>query len=133
MKINVHEAAELLERELTSVSDAAAALHEIRDRAGGEGHAVAITLGAEGAMLLDPDGVTWRGRLDVSGRYPVGSGDTFFAGLLVGLVRGGGWTDALRVALAAAAANAELPGAARFDADRARELETRVDVQTFDG
>jgi tagatose 6-phosphate kinase len=134
VKINVHEAGELLGRELTSsVSDAAAALHEIRARAGGDGHAVAITLGADGALLLAPDGAVLRGRLDVNGRYPVGSGDTFFAGLLVGLVRGGGWPDALRVALAAAAANAEQPGAARFDADRARELEARVDVQTFAG
>ncbi|MGI8714431.1 MAG: 1-phosphofructokinase family hexose kinase, partial [Solirubrobacteraceae bacterium] len=91
VKINVHEAAELLQRPLASELDATAAMHEIQDRTGGDAHAVAITLGDRGAVLLDPHGGAWRGRLDVCGRYPVGSGDTFLAGLLVGLVRGGSW------------------------------------------
>jgi 1-phosphofructokinase family hexose kinase len=128
VKINVHEAAELLDGPLAP-GEAAGALHEIRDRAGGDGHAVAITLGEEGAMLLDPSGTAWRGRLDAIGRYPVGSGDSFLAGLLVGRVRGEPWPDALRLALGAAAANAELPGAARFSADRALTLAATADVR----
>ena len=79
-------------------------------------------------MLVDPDATVWRGRLAARGRYPVGSGDTFLGGLLVGLDRSGSWPEALRIALGAAAANAESPGAARFDADRARELAAQAEV-----
>jgi sugar/nucleoside kinase (ribokinase family) len=58
----------------------------------------------------------------------VGGGDTFLGGLLVGLMRGEPWSQALRVALGAAAANAEMPGAARFDAGRALELAEQAEV-----
>jgi len=129
VKINVHEAAELLDRPVAGEADARAALQEIRALAGGDGHAVAITLGEDGAMLIDPGATVWRGRLAARGRYPVGSGDTFLGGLLVGLDRSGSWPEALRIALGAAAANAEMPGAARFDADRARELAAQAEVE----
>jgi tagatose 6-phosphate kinase len=128
VKINIHEAAELLGRPIEGEVDVRAALDEIRARAGGEGHAAAITLGEDGALLVDPEGVAWRGGCRVRGRYPVGGGDTFLGGLLVGLVRGAPWSEALRVALGAAAANAETPGAARFDAERARELAEQAEV-----
>lgn len=122
VKINVHEAAELLGRSIDADDEVRTALYEIRSRAGGEGHAAAITLGEDGALLVDPAGRAWRGRCRARGPYPVGGGDTFLAGLLVGLTRGGSWEQALRVALGAAAANAETAGAARFDAERARAL-----------
>jgi 1-phosphofructokinase/tagatose 6-phosphate kinase len=129
VKINVHEAAELLDREIGTDGDAIPrALEDVRARAGGDGHAVAITLGEKGAVLVDPDGATWRGTCRARGRYPVGGGDTFLAGMLVGLTGGGSWADALRVAVGAAAANAEVPGAARFTAERARELAAQAEV-----
>jgi tagatose 6-phosphate kinase len=127
VKINIHEAAELLGRPLEGVA-VRAAIDEIRGRAGGDGHAVAITLGEAGALLVDPSGAVWRGRCGVRGPYPVGGGDTFLGGLLVGVTRGASWPDALRVALGAAAANAEMPGAARFDAERARRLAEQSEV-----
>jgi 1-phosphofructokinase family hexose kinase len=132
IKINVHEAAELLDRQLADEAEVTAAMRELRDRAGGDGHAVAITLGADGALLVDPEGGAWRGRLAVTGRYPVGCGDTFLGGLLVGLVRGDGWDGALAIALGAAAANAEIPGAARFETIRAQELTAQAEVRRAD-
>jgi fructose-1-phosphate kinase PfkB-like protein len=63
------------------------------------------------------------------GRYPVGSGDAFLAGLVVGLERGDPLPGALGLALGAAAANAELPGAGALDAARARSLADRADIQ----
>ena len=92
-------------------------------RAGGRpGHAAVVTIGADGAVLVEPDGTAIHGRLYVKGRYPVGSGDSFLAGLLCGLHRGEEWQEAMGLALGAAAANAEVPGAGRFDPERAREL-----------
>jgi tagatose 6-phosphate kinase len=128
VKINVHEAAELLGRPIEGDADVRAGVDEIRSRAGGDGHAVAITLGEQGALLVDPEGAVWRGRCRARGPYPVGGGDTFLGGLLVGLMRGAPWSQALRVALGAAAANAEMPGAAHFEADRARELTEQAEV-----
>jgi len=50
----------------------------------------------------------------------VGSGDAFLAGLLVALERGDPWPSAIALALGAAAANAESPGAGHLDPARAR-------------
>jgi sugar/nucleoside kinase (ribokinase family) len=59
----------------------------------------------------------------------VGSGDAFLGGLVTALERGDGWHAALRLALGAAAANAELPGAGRLEAGRAIELAGRASVE----
>jgi fructose-1-phosphate kinase PfkB-like protein len=69
--------------------------------------------------------------LYVRGRYPVGSGDAFLAGLVVCLDRGSQWEDALRLALGAATANAELPGAGKLDPIRAVELAKRAVVRSL--
>ena len=63
------------------------------------------------------------------GRYPVGSGDAFLAGLVTSLDREEGWHAALCSALGAATANAELPGAGRLDPSRAVELADRAVVR----
>ncbi len=122
VKINAHEAEELLGEPVDGVLAAHAAALKIRERAGGHGHAAVVTIGADGAVLVEPDGTAIHGRLYVKGRYPVGSGDSFLAGLLCGLHRGEEWQEAMGLALGAAAANAEVPGAGRFDPERAREL-----------
>ncbi|MGZ6545914.1 MAG: PfkB family carbohydrate kinase, partial [Actinomycetota bacterium] len=69
------------------------------------------------------------GVLYVRGRYPVGSGDAFLAGLVVALDRGTGWGEALRMALGAATANAELPGAGRLERARAEALGEQATVR----
>jgi sugar/nucleoside kinase (ribokinase family) len=70
-----------------------------------------------------------RARLYERGPYPVGSGDAFLAGLVTALERGDEWDAALRLALGAAAANAELPGAGRLDPARAVDLAMRAIVE----
>jgi fructose-1-phosphate kinase PfkB-like protein len=92
------------------------------DLAGGDGHAGLVTRGAEGVALVAPDGTLYEGALYARGRFPVGSGDAFLAGLVTALDRGEPWDASLRLALGAATANAELPGAGRLDPARAEEL-----------
>jgi fructose-1-phosphate kinase PfkB-like protein len=88
-----------------------------------------ITLGARGAVALDQHGAAWRvGTPPVDGRYPVGSGDAFLAGLAVALLDGLTVAEAARAAAAAAAANAEQPGAGVLDRGRAAELIPRTEV-----
>jgi sugar/nucleoside kinase (ribokinase family) len=48
--------------------------------------------------------------------------------MLVGLDAGASWPDAARLALGAAAANAEVPGAARVDPARARDLAAAAEL-----
>lgn len=89
--------------------------------------AAIVTDGADGSAAINRTG-TWRVRAPMRGRYTVGSGDSFLAGLLVSLTRGGALPDALRTATAIAAANTLAPGAARFEAAEARRLADLVTV-----
>jgi 1-phosphofructokinase family hexose kinase len=129
VKVNVAEAWGLLNVPVAHHDDWLAAAARIRELAGGVGHAGIVTRGADGVMVAAPDGSQYEGVLYERGRYPVGSGDAFLAGLVVGLERGWEWPAALRVALGAASANAEIPGAGRLDPGRAQELADRAEVR----
>jgi 1-phosphofructokinase family hexose kinase len=129
VKLNVAEAGGLLGVPTARSDDSRAAASKIRDMAGGDGHAGIVTRGSEGVVLAAPDGALYEGILYVRGRYPVGSGDSFLAGLVTALDRGAGWENALRLALGAGAANAELPGAAKLDPARAAGLAEQADVR----
>jgi 1-phosphofructokinase family hexose kinase len=129
VKLNAAEASGLLGEPVAEREDALAASAKLRTLAGGEGHAGIVTRGADGVAVAAPDGARYEGVLYERGRYPVGSGDAFLGALVVGLERGDRWPDALRLALGAAAANAELPGAGALDAARADELRARAEVR----
>jgi len=129
VKINAQEARELLGERIDGLEHAQQAADELRARAGGAGHAAVVTLGEQGVVVVGPDGTTWRGYLPARGRYPVGSGDALLAGMLVSLERGDSWPVAIALGVGVAAANAEVPGAARLDPERARALAAVADVQ----
>jgi 1-phosphofructokinase family hexose kinase len=129
VKVNAEEAGALLGRGVASEADAAGAVRDIASRIGRPGGAAIVTRGAEGAVVATPDGRALRARLYERGPYPVGSGDAFLGGLVTALERDDGWDAALRLALGAGAANAELPGAGRLDAARAAELARRAVVE----
>jgi 1-phosphofructokinase/tagatose 6-phosphate kinase len=131
VKLNVAEAGALLGVPTARRDDSLAAASKIRDMVGGDGHAGIVTRGSQGVMLAAPDGTLFEGVLYVRGRFPVGSGDSFLAGLVTALDRGDGWEDALRLALGAGAANAELPGAARLDPARARALAEQAELRVL--
>lgn len=132
VKINAAEAAELLKMpRIDALAQAREAADTVRARAGGDGHAVVITLGEQGMVLVEPGGEAWHGAVTARGNYPVGSGDAFLAGLLAALIADppATWPGAARLALGAAAANAEIPGAARLDPARARELAAGAEMR----
>jgi 1-phosphofructokinase family hexose kinase len=137
VKVNAHEADELLGTSVQHISAALDGAREIRRRAGGGGHGVIVTLGEEGMVLVDPAGGAWHGVVAVRGDYPVGSGDAFLAGLLTALsdddaADPDAWARAAPLGLGAAAANAEIPGAARVDPARARELAAAAQLRRLD-
>jgi 1-phosphofructokinase family hexose kinase len=122
VKINQHEAGELLGTHVDGIASAHTAAIELRARIGGNGHAAVITLGEQGMVLAEPSGEIWHGGVAARGSYPVGSGDAFLGGLMTALVAGDSWPRAATLGLGAGAANAEVPGAARLDPERARRL-----------
>jgi 1-phosphofructokinase family hexose kinase len=129
VKVNQAEVRELLGVPTARREEALASAAKLRDLAGGDGHAGLVTRGSEGVVLAAPDGTLYEGRLYVRGRYPVGSGDAFLGGLITALDRGAGWDGALALALGAATANAELPGAGRLEPSRAEELAAQAEVR----
>ena len=129
VKVNAVEASELLGVPTARRDEAMAAAQKLRAFAGGDGHAGIVTRGADGVVLAAPDGTLFEGTLYVRGRYPVGSGDAFLAGLVTELDRGGGWDPVLRLALGAATANAEVPGAGRLERTRAEVLASQARVR----
>jgi fructose-1-phosphate kinase PfkB-like protein len=129
VKVNQAEARELLGVPTARREEALSAANKLRDLAGGDGHAGVVTRGAEGVVVAAPDGTLYEGVLYVRGRYPVGSGDAFLAGLITSLDRGDAWDEALGHALGAATANAELPGAGKLDPARAAELGSQAEVR----
>lgn len=125
VKLNAREAS-ALGRQVRDDLDAIAAVRAAIER--GAGSAV-VTLGVDGAVAL-LEGRLWRvGPPPVRGPYAVGSGDAFLAGLAVGLAQGSGPAEALVLATATAAANAQLPGGGAIDPAMVAELQQRVVVE----
>jgi 1-phosphofructokinase family hexose kinase len=117
IKINADEAAALFGRPVASPQQALTAAREIRGR-GPE--RVAVTLGAEGAVIAT-EGGSWHAeppRIDPVNT--VGSGDCFLAGLIAGFAADGTAATALRLATACGAANALSREAGHFPADELR-------------
>jgi 1-phosphofructokinase family hexose kinase len=84
------------------------AARRLRERTGG---VILVTRGTDGAVLVDDHGASWRiSGPPERGRYPVGSGDSLLAGLVVALAAGFSLPEAARRGGAVGAANALIPG-----------------------
>lgn len=96
----------------------AAALRLVRQGAAAR---IAVSLGAEGALLATAAGVLRMPAIPVQVRGAVGAGDSFMAGMVLALARGAGPGEALRWGMAAGAASVMQPGTAhprRADIER---------------
>ena len=100
IKPNREELAEAAGAEIRSLRDAVAAAHELRSRGA---RAVLVSLGADGALLVDADGAV-HGEARAVPRSTVGAGDALLAGFLAA------HDNPLAEALAWGAAAVSLPG-----------------------
>jgi 1-phosphofructokinase family hexose kinase len=137
VKVNIDEASALVGGGATDdgATDDDAAAGVAADRLCELGAASAIvTLGPRGAVTVTErhDGLRLAGP-PVVGAYPVGSGDAFLAGLAVARAAGSPWTDSLRLAGAAGAANALMAGAGDLDPAVVRDLVDQILVEPFPG
>jgi len=112
VKVNAAEAGEA---GATVVTDAASAVRAGDVLIAAGAGSVVVTLGVEGAVV--GDGIRWTRLVppDLRGPFPVGSGDAFLAGLAVAYGRGDPLVDSARFGMAAAVANAQVPGAGVLD------------------
>ena len=79
----------------------------------GAARMVAISLGRDGAILGDQNGIIRQPAMPVEERSAVGAGDCFLAALVIGLARGYAPKDALTLAIAAGAAAVATYGTAQ--------------------
>lgn len=121
VKVNAREAAVAMGRGGADEAGVVAAARAIGKRTTG---AVLVTRGPDGAVVVDDAGEAWRvGGPPERGRYPVGSGDSLLAGLVVALASGFALPEAARRGGAVGGANALVPGQGEFDpADADRML-----------
>lgn len=115
LKPNREELAEVVGTPLRSRDDVIEAARQLR--AWGAGSVLA-SLGAEGAALVDEDGVLYGESPIVTPRSSVGAGDALLAGFLAAGARGAG---ALAEALAWGAAAVSLPGSRMPGPDEIRQ------------
>jgi 1-phosphofructokinase family hexose kinase len=111
IKVNDEEAAALVNAPIHNPTDAVAVARQIHARTR---ETVVITMGAQGAVLLDQD-TAWHAaapRIDV--KSGVGGGDSFLGGFLLALHNGAALSAALGQAAAAGTANALSIGGGRF-------------------
>lgn len=104
VKVNRQEAAEVLGRDLDDAAHACRALHE---RFGVDS---VVTDGVHGAAALVEGRMLPVAAPRTHGRYPAGSGDAFFGGLLAGLDGSLPFAEALDLGRHAAERNARRPG-----------------------
>jgi 1-phosphofructokinase family hexose kinase len=130
VKLNLEEAAEALELPMPDHDPlrwAARAACDIQGRVAGCRVAV-VTAGTSGMALVDDSGQAFVGHIDQVGAYPVGSGDAALAGLAIGMCRSLAPREMLALALAAGAANAEVPGPGLLDPARIPALAAAASI-----
>ena len=122
VKPNREELAEVVARELTTIGDVVDAARELQSWGAG---AVLASLGADGAVLVDDDGVIVGNAPVDRPRSAVGAGDALLAGFLAAGAKGG---VALAEALAWGAAAVSLPGSRMPGPDDLQRHRVRVEA-----
>lgn len=128
IKVNREELSEAMKCDLSSANRLNAAM---RSLIGAGARLVCITLGHDGCVAASPKGAWSCAGSPVETVSSVGSGDSFTAGLVHGCLQGQSLPEALRLAAAAGAANAETPLPAVFKRSRVEELLPLINVETI--
>lgn len=115
-------------RELAGITGSIEPLGAARTARRRGARTVAVSLGAEGMLLVTQDG-SWQAAppARVEGN-PTGAGDSAVAGMLMGLVEGLSWPELLLRSVALSTATVRAPAAGEFDAEAYEELLQRVTV-----
>ena len=129
VKVNGAEAGAIVGHPVEHPTAALAAARELQQ---GSSRPSILTLGSRGAVMVGAAGGWHAQPPPLQIVSSVGSGDAFFAGLLVGLARGLSEPEALRQAVAAGAANALIVGGGRLELDDFRSILSQTMLTRID-
>lgn len=90
---------------------------------------VLVSMGEDGLMLVNADGITVARSPRVVVKSTVGAGDSALAGFLIGYTRGTVLEDCVRMAAACGTATVTCDGTGLGDAERVEQLLTQVKVE----
>lgn len=90
---------------------------------------ICVSMGAEGALIMDATHAYYAPALDVPVRGVQGAGDAMVAGMVLGLTRGAAACDLLRFATAAAAASVIRDGTQMCTREGFEEMLTKVRIE----
>lgn len=124
IKVNGDEAGAALGMEVLTIEEAITAARRMRAQGA---NSVVVTLGSLGAVMVTRQGEWFAPAPSLPTVNPVGSGDSFLAGLVVALTASRPPHEALRWAVAAGAANATSTGGGRFTRMEFEEVLRRID------
>lgn len=92
---------------------------------------VVVSMGAQGALFADQDGVWLAAGPAVDAVSTVGAGDMLMAGLLHGLARGDGRLEMIRFAMAAATAKVLCPGSSPPSMEEVQRFIPQIVIEAF--
>jgi 1-phosphofructokinase family hexose kinase len=128
IKVNAAEIGEALGLQINDFSSAGRALDLLGERARA---ACVITLGSAGALLATSKGRWLAKGPQIRVVSTVGSGDSFFGGLVGALDHGEDWPEALRSGVAAGTANALSAGGGRFALHDFQTIREQTQIQAW--
>jgi len=108
LKPNMHELRELVGKEIKDESQQKAVAMKIVES--GQSEAMAVSLGAAGALLVTKEGYEHLRAPTVPIKSKVGAGDSMVAGIVLSLAEGKSLRDAIRFGVAAGSAAVMTPG-----------------------
>lgn len=126
IKPNRAELERMAGRELTTLQDVRAAAMKYID----QGVAVvAVSLGADGALITDGDETLFAPKLTLELKSTVGAGDSMVAGLACGFIGDNELEEAFRMGVACASARCTTEGYRVIDKNLYREFLSRVEIE----
>lgn len=129
IKPNTDELKQLLGRDITTLDDIISAAKALY--AGGIAYVV-VSLGADGAVMVCPEGVFHGRPPHIEPVNTVGCGDSMVGGFAIGFARGWRAEESLHYAVAVSCANALNMGTGDFDPDDLKRLLSKVIIQKYD-
>lgn len=124
LKPSIRELRECLGRDLRGEEEQVAAARKLIAR--GCAHNVLVSLGSQGAVLVNADGAQRYPAVSVPPGSGVGAGDAMVAGITCGLSRGWPLSKSVRLGIAAGAAMLMTPGTASCARDDVERLFSRT-------